>query len=256
MYAGALRRAMATAVRFGSGLFGMSKVKSHQVADPAMPADLQHDIFGNSLADAAAKLGAGCHPSGSTGEQHMGMYSFDLRVRLAVAVAKIVSVYPVVAEQFGGRLSRGVPARGRARPQQVVDPQQQHSFANFQGVLLCQRCFRRADTWVLAARAVRREVCPGAPQALALAMTAGDRGHSIRLIVWKGLAGIVCTSCGAHATHRCKLLTSLCRPGAMSSGRSWVLTRLAAGLHPDKRKEGPLEAQWQVTTGGVLQPIG
>ena len=256
MYAGTLRRAMAAAIKIGSRLFGMSKVKSHQVSDPDMPSELQHDIFGNNLADAAAKLGACCHPQGSAGERRLGLHSFEVRTRLAVAVAKIISVYPVVAEQFGGRLSRGVPPRGRARPQEVVDPQQQHSFANFQGSLLCQRCFRRVDTWASAERVARKEVCPGAPQALALAMTAGDRGHSIRLIVWKGLAGVVCTSCGAHATHRCKLLASQCRPAARSSGRSWVLTRLAAGLHPDKRKDGPLEAQWQVLPGGVFQPIG
>ena len=254
MYAGSLRRAMGVASRRGWSLFGMSKVKSHQVAHPSMPPDLQHDIFGNELADAAAKLGSHCHPAGSVVERIVGESSFNSVVQLAVAAAKINSIFPVVAEQFGGRLSRGVPARGRARPQQVVDPRRQHRFANFQGTLLCERCFRRADTWKLAQRAVAKEECPGAPQALALAMTAADRGHNIRLIVWKGLAGVVCTACGAHSMHRCKLLQGVCRPAPRGSGRAWCLTRLAAGLHPDKRKDGPLEAQWHVLPGGLLQP--
>ena len=81
------------------------------------------------------------------------------------------------------------------------------------------------------------------------AMEAQDLGHRLVLVSCRGVPSVLCVKCGARCTTRRAGLAHPC-PGPTKLGRESA-SRVRRGLHPDYRKQAPLEAVYRVE-GTVL----
>ena len=261
LHAGAAREALAIASRNCQPLFKMSKVKAHQVINDAMPLGAQRAAEGNAQADLAAKQGAKTHPQPSPVELVMANFSWRLLLECAVAVGKILPLFPTAAEQFGGRLAwvggggcvSRQACRGRMARPTVVDPSHRHKFATIGGAIMCEKCLTRVQSWKAAASKTDMQACEGHSQQMAIAFKADRIGHTLQLISHSGVATVVCVRCGAFSAFKCKLLALPCRGAAgMSVKRKGGLARLRKGRHPDDRQPGFFDAAWHIRDGELF----
>ena len=242
--------------RFGS-LFKLSKVKAHQSTRWDMDASALRAAIGNENADAAAKAGASMHPSPSPVEQAEAVHWWHRSTTLALLVGRILSCFPTVVEQFGGRLGR-IPGGGagvRATRRSVVAEASRHKFRPVGGAIVCQLCLSRARSWKTANDRTLHEKCAGQCQALVDAWLSDRVGHSLQLLSHARTATIVCVKCGAFAsTHRSALLAAPCRGSVgISEQRRGGLARLLKGQHPDSRRKGRLDATWALAEGELTE---
>ena len=237
----------------------MRKIKAHQSVTADTDDDTKFRIKGNDLADHAAKQGALLHPQLAKLEVRMASVDWAQQVSMLTVAAKVLAIFPTMAQHFKGRLTRGPQVGKPSRPPPPPRPppvplDRAHRFVAFGGGhILCDFCLSRAATWRSAAKRSRKEVCPRRCDEMARALEAQELGHQLVMVSYGGVPSVLCICCGARWTTRRAGLANRC-PGHTKFGRESA-SRLRRGLHPDYRKPDPLEAVFRVE-GSILTLIG
>ena len=98
-----------------------------------------------------------------------------------------------------------------------------------------------------ARRKAALEERPGAGKHLA-SIVRQDRGHNLYAFTLEGMPGVICTTCGTHASrmHNSMVLLCTCLRKATARG-GHARRRFDQGLHPDPRFGAfRLEGRWRL----------
>ena len=214
------------------------KVKAHQESEEAMaPVELAR-ATGNSMADEAAKLAAMSHLQPITAQSILAKDGWDFVQQTYRAMAAILPLWPSGAARRQGRLLRRADAAGGRDTGRAAAPkvEQPHDFVAISGRIVCSRCSLIKRSW-RAARKERSE-CSGACPLLQMAFTtAEEKGHQLAVMAWRGLAGAICTLCGAHTMGgKVDHLRFSCFKKPPSAAGEEGLSRFRRGLHPHRRQ--------------------
>ena len=233
-----------------------AKVAAHQNISDDMDQLAKARAVGNDHADQAAKKGARQHPAPSKHEVTMAKHQWDFAQFVYTAMAEVLPHWPQMAKRRPERLSRrqvappgGGPAEGSA---DAMGPTTPHTFEKIAGRVVCVQCSLIKRTW-RAAHKDKTECHGPCPLLKQVFDTAHDLGHEITVFAWKGLAGAVCTKCGAHTcSGRLDHLRWSCLKKPPSAAGVATLARVAKGFHPHHRhRHEVLDECWPLQATGL-----
>jgi hypothetical protein len=199
-----------------------TKVKAHTSIKKATSEEAKRDILGNFAADRAAAWCMDSHAHPAHGEKATIDAKRGFR-RLKSLLQAIDS----------SRTELGVPPKppkGTAAWVKACRVHKEHHNIAWQGKgYACTQCMRRFGKLPPPGHE-----CNGAPLAVrGIISTATALGHSMQLFLMAGLKPdllTACTSCGAYATQRSRLLASKCTASIATRGNA--ISKLIDKAHP------------------------